>query len=123
MTFALARLVAVLAVSSLAGALLGTLVADSVGRNAIVGAAVGCVASLVFGLIACGDMKGGNVFDALFPPRDSVPCSCCERRASNSLGACNCNVSYCSQCLRCETHCVCSIPARLFLSTAQVTSQ
>jgi hypothetical protein len=107
MKYSLARLAAVFAVLSPAGALLGALVADSVGRNAVGGAAVGGVAGILFGLIACGEMKSGNLFDALFPPREAVACSCCERRARDSLEACNCNVSYCSQCLRCATHCDC----------------
>ena len=53
----------------LIGSLFGALVADKRGHNCVNCAAIGGVAGVLFGLIACSEMKGGNLFDVLFPPR------------------------------------------------------
>jgi hypothetical protein len=102
------KLVTVLVFCLLIGSLFGALVADKRGHNALTCAAIGGVSGLLFGLIAFSEMKGGNLFDVLFPPRCAVRCSCCDRRATQSVDPCDCAASFCSRCLLCERHCVCA---------------
>ena len=90
------KLVTVLVFCLLTGSLFGAFVVDRRGHNALTCAAIGGLAGVLFGLIACSEMKGGNLFDVLFSPRGAVRCSCCDRRATQSVDPCDCAASFCS---------------------------
>ena len=64
---AFAKLVVKIALSLTAFALLGALIADNHGLNAVAGAAIGGVVGIFFGLVADGEIGGGKVVNALFP--------------------------------------------------------
>jgi hypothetical protein len=102
------KLVTVLVFCLLTGSLFGAFMADRRGHNAFICAAIGGLAGVLFGLIACSEMEGGNLFDVLFPPRGAVRCSCCDRRAPQSVDPCDCAASFCVRCLMCKAHCECA---------------
>jgi uncharacterized protein YcfJ len=64
--------VATIALCLSAGALFGAYIAHGRGDDPLIGAGVGAVVGILFGLVAGGELKGGRVFDALFPPGDAA---------------------------------------------------
>jgi hypothetical protein len=64
------KLVLTIAACLSAGALFGAYVADANGFNPYLFAVLGGAVGIAFGLVATGEMYGGKIIDALFPPGD-----------------------------------------------------